>query len=346
MADQYVPLPVKTKTAGDIVANINNGTVTSVSNLAAGTITSIVAGTQNTLGTVGVVNSVAAGTQNTLGTVGVINNVVKGTVTALESGTLTALAVGTVGGKAASGAAAVANPVLIAGTDAGGTIYAPVVTAAGALSVSGASAGTYVNIVTGTQETLGTVGVVNNLVKGTITKVEGGTVGEVTNLTSGSVRMTVGTLTGGTLQNLVSGTINALASGTITAGTVTVTNLPGATDPKMSYQTSAALAAGAMATISFTAITNAKTGQLQKVMSSSSVPIRSEVQRIEDTGGTIGTAGVLFTSAAHPTTEWNAPADNFFTQASTGTAKFRNVITNMDNALAADVYSTAFWDEI
>ena len=121
------------------------------------------------------------------------------------------------------------------------------------------------------------MGVVNNLVKGTITKVEGGTVGEVTNLTSGSVRMTVGTLTGGTLQNLVSGTINALASGTITAGTVTVTNLPGATDPKMSYQTSAALAAGAMATISFTAITNAKTGQLQKVMSSSSVPIRSEV---------------------------------------------------------------------
>ena len=68
MADQFVPLPVKTKTAGDVVANINNGTVTSVSNLAAGTITSIV-----------------AGTQNTLGTVGVVNNVVKGTVTALES---------------------------------------------------------------------------------------------------------------------------------------------------------------------------------------------------------------------------------------------------------------------
>src|SRR3989304_1343591 len=145
MADQYTPLPVKTKTAGDIVANINNGTVTLVSGVATGTVTTIAAGTQNTLGTVGVVNSVAAGTQNTLGTVGVVNNVVKGTVTALESGTLTALAVGTIGGKAASGAAAVANPVLIAGTDAGGTIYAPLVTSAGAGSGTGHSTGAFAN---------------------------------------------------------------------------------------------------------------------------------------------------------------------------------------------------------
>lgn len=47
-----------------------------------------------------------------------------------------------------------------------------------------------------------------------------GTVSVLTNLTSGSVRMTVGTLTTGTLQNLVSGTINALATGTLTGGTL------------------------------------------------------------------------------------------------------------------------------
>lgn len=51
----------------------------------------------------------------------------------------------------------------------------------------------------------------------------GGTLPVVTtvaNLTNGTVRVSVGTITTGTLQNLVSGTINALAAGTIAAGTV------------------------------------------------------------------------------------------------------------------------------
>jgi len=170
-------MPTGTVTTGSLsnVAMLNAGTVI----VPTGTITTIAAGTQNTLGTVGVLNSQAAGTQQTLGTVGVVNNLVKGTITALETGTLTALAVGTIGGKAASGAAAVANPVLIAGTDAGGTIYAPLVTSAGAVSVTGASAGTFVNISTGTAQTLGTVGVVNNLVTGTIAAVTALSVGTI-----------------------------------------------------------------------------------------------------------------------------------------------------------------------
>ena len=48
----------------------------------------------------------------------------------------------------------------------------------------------------------------------------GGTLVAVNNLVNGTVRISVGTLTTGTLQNLVSGTINALAAGTITNGTV------------------------------------------------------------------------------------------------------------------------------
>lgn len=139
----------------------------------------------------GTITTIAAGTQNTLGTVAVVNNLVKGTITALETGTLTALAVGTVGGKAASGAAAVANPVQIAGTDAGGTIYSPLVTAGGALTVTGASAGTVV-------------------------QVETGTLGLVSNLTSGSVRMTVGTVTTGSLTNLAT-----LHNGTVVISAVT-----------------------------------------------------------------------------------------------------------------------------
>lgn len=90
------------------------------------------------------------------------------------------------------------------------------------------STGTNVNIVTGTQQTLGTVGVLNN---GTLAQVT--TVNTVTDLTSGSVRMTVGTVTTGSLtnvanllngtvgvvNNLVTGTLAALATGTITVGT-------------------------------------------------------------------------------------------------------------------------------
>ena len=49
---------------------------------------------------------------------------------------------------------------------------------------------------------------------------DGGTIGIVSNLTNGTVRVGVGTITTGTLQNLVSGTINAIAAGTITNGTV------------------------------------------------------------------------------------------------------------------------------
>lgn len=114
------------------------------------------------------------------------------------------------------------------------------------------TAGSYVNIVTGTQQLLGTlqVGTVywanqldgtndNVAVGGTdsggtyhkiITDTTGrlklasdGTVTQVSTvsaLTTGSVTMTNGTLTTGTLQNLVTGTINALAAGTITGGTL------------------------------------------------------------------------------------------------------------------------------
>jgi len=326
MADQYTPLPVKTKTDGDIVANIHNGTVTSVTNVDAGTITSV------------------------------------------ESGTVTALAVGTIGGKAASGAAAVNNPVLLGGTDSGGTVYAPLVSAAGAVSVTGASAGTNVNIVTGTQETLGTVGVVNNLVKGTITKVEGGTVGEVTSVSSvanivkgtvtsveglpdplGSVVVTTGTIgdlnTIGTVGVVEGGTIGEVTS--ITNGTIFVSNFPGASSPKFSYLTSSALAAGASGTLNTSAITNSTTGQLAKVVVSSSVPVRAEVNKLNV--GTIppnGTAGVIFTSAAFPTADLTPPTDTYFTQAGNGTDTFQVIIKNMDNSLAADVYTTVFWDEV
>lgn len=205
--------------------------VTEVANLAKGTVTKVEGGTI-TIGSIAngarilvsgdiagtavlvapgggavfdVINT--AGTQQTLGTVGVVNNLVKGTVTRLEggtvqtnieTGTVTALtngtvriSVGTIVGPTASGGTPTTAPVLVAGTDATGTVYAPLVTSAGALTVTGASAGTVV-------------------------QVETGTLGLVSNLTSGSVRMTVGTVTTGSLTNLAT-----LHNGTVVISAVT-----------------------------------------------------------------------------------------------------------------------------
>ena len=94
-----------------------------------------------------------------------------------------------------------------------------------------------VNIASGTQQTVGTVGLlktgtlaqvtsVSNLASGTLAALASGTItgGTLQNLVSGTINaLASGTITNGTLQNLVSGTINALASGTISVGTFSMT---------------------------------------------------------------------------------------------------------------------------
>jgi fibronectin-binding autotransporter adhesin len=188
------------------VANLNNGSV----NILTGTLQS-----SGTTTGVGVVSALTNGSVNILtgtiqnfgaGTIstGTLQNLVTGTINALAAGTITT---GTIGGKAASGAAAVANPVQIAGTDSGGTVYSPLVSTAGVLTTNLTSSGTVLNLATGTLANSGTTT----------------GVGVVSALTTGSVTLTGGTLTLGTLTNLVSGTINAIAAGTITTGTVSVT---------------------------------------------------------------------------------------------------------------------------
>jgi hypothetical protein len=54
---------------------------------------------------------------------------------------------------------------------------------------------------------------------------DGGTLGAIDGLTNGTVRISVGTISTGTLQNLATGTINALASGTISAGTIQISQI-------------------------------------------------------------------------------------------------------------------------
>lgn len=152
--------------------------VTDVANLSKGTITRLEQGSiQVTAGTIASVGTVPG-----VGVVTSVTNLAAGTITKLEGGTLGILAqgsinvtAGTVGGKAASGAAAVQNPVLIAGTDAGGTVYAPRVDTNGVLQING----TVSTGGAGTQDVRlidGTLTSVSNIVKGTITRIEGGTI--------------------------------------------------------------------------------------------------------------------------------------------------------------------------
>lgn len=202
-----------------VVSNLTNGSV----RVTAGTITSgsvsVIAGTigAGTINTLGTVSNILAGTIQNSGTVtgvGVVSALTSGTVSVNTAGTITsgtvAISLGTIGGKAASGAASVANPVLIAGTDSGGTVYAPLVDTAGHWKDDIIS---------------GTITSVSQLITGTIANSGTTTgVGVVSNITNGSIRVTAGTMIQ-TIGTVNSGTMNTgtLNSGTINAGTFTMT---------------------------------------------------------------------------------------------------------------------------
>ena len=111
------------------IGTIESGTVTTTLVLNTGTITTIVAGTQQTLGTVGVVNNVVTGTLANSGTttgVGVVTS-----VTNLVGGTVTALALGTVKINATpAGSTPLTNHVL--GTAGAGAFWGTLLATAGA----------------------------------------------------------------------------------------------------------------------------------------------------------------------------------------------------------------------
>lgn len=219
------------------IGTIESGTVTTTLALNTGTITTIAAGTQNTLGTVGTVagvgivtrignigtiesgtvttslalntgtiTTIAAGTQNTLGTVGTVIGI--GTLTGIGALPAHAISLGTVLGPNASAGTSTTAPVQTGGTTATGTVYAFLTDTAGHQKT---------DIITGTLQSAGTTT----------------GVGVVSNLTNGTVRMSIGTLTTGSLTNLASlynGSVNLLTGtltrasnvGTLESGTVQV----------------------------------------------------------------------------------------------------------------------------
>lgn len=209
------------------VTNLSNGTIqNSGTTTGVGTITNIgtikEAGTVTGVGVVTTLTNLSNGTIQSSGTstgVGVVSNLTQGSIN---------VTAGTVGGKAASGAAAVANPVQIAGTDSGGTIYSPLVTTGGAFgSITGMGVVTTLsNLTNGTvRVTAGTVnaGTINagTINTGTINEGTLSLITTVSNLTNGSIKVTAGTgiVTASTVNT---GTINSatINAATINTGTI------------------------------------------------------------------------------------------------------------------------------
>lgn len=290
-----------TTTVQMVSGTLNVGTVVIPSGSIIGTVLNtgtninVFTGTQQLLTTVsnltnGSIN-VLTGTQQLLTTVSNLTNgsinVLTGTVTSV-----TALAVGTVGGKAASGVAAVANPVQIAGTDVGGTIYSPLINTAGNLQIHIANT-PVVAVSSGTQQTLGTVGLVNGLVTGTITT---GSLSNIAMINAGTHVHPSGTLTTGSLSNVAmlnAGTV-VTASGTVTLLS-TVTTLSNLTTGSINVLTGTQQLLTTVSNLTNGSI-NLLTGTVTSVtnLAGGTVQINPVPVPATLTFGTLGTAGGSF----------------------------------------------------
>jgi hypothetical protein len=183
-----------------------------------GSITGV--GTIPGIGSVSGLSNLPGGTLNLVTTVSNLTNgsinVVAGTV---NTGTIN---LGTVVGKDASAAARTGNPVVMAGTDGGGTVYGFLTDIKGQQYLGG-----------GTVSMLnaGTLTTIPNIPGGTINILAGGTLGILTNGTLSSSGTTTGV-----------GSVSSLGSlGMLNAGTIsTLPNLPGG---------SIAITAGTIATL-------------------------------------------------------------------------------------------------
>ncbi len=114
--------------------------------------------------------------------------------------------------------------------------------------------------------------------------------------------------------------------------------------PQLAITTSASLAAGASVNLETGDITTGTTGKLEQVTIAASVPLKAEIATV--VAGTPTFRDVVFTTDGRLTFPWRPPHKNWLTNAGGSTRRFRVRITNQDNADAADVYATFYWDEV
>lgn len=107
--------------------------------------------------------------------------------------------------------------------------------------------------------------------------------------------------------------------------------------------TSAAVAAGASATVSTADITTAKTGKLLEMSASASVRLRVVLETFD---GTTATEKRVFFVEANQTLLYEPRDRDTITQAGGTGKKFRLTIKNMDDTNAADVYGHLTHEEV
>lgn len=169
------------------VAGSNALHVYTLNSSSSGTNINVFTGTINRVHDLGTVGSVLnVGQIHNAGTIQALPQISVGTIPQVSVGTLPTA---TVVGPVASGGTATTFPVLIAGTNANGETYSPIVTSSGVMLTTGSM-----------RMTVGT------LTTGSLT--------DLANLYNGTVRMSVGTMTTGSLTDLAK-----LYSGTINVGT-------------------------------------------------------------------------------------------------------------------------------
>ena len=106
----------------------------------------------------------------------------------------------------------------------------------------------------------------------------------------------------------------------------------------------ASVAAGGQATLDSDQISSGKTGKLLEIIVSSSIPFKVVLQTVLNGVATSRITWFAFSGAW----DWKSPAKNLIQVAQSATAGFdgfRVVIENLDLDRAADVYSTAIYDE-
>lgn len=365
MADQYTPTPIKTKTNGDVVAKIVDTAGTNVAGVDA----------SNNLKTV-VSNAFAldasvTGLQVSQGstTSGEKGTLIQGAVTTAAPSYTTAQTsplsldtsgnlrtTSTISGTVSENLAQVNGVTVLTGSGATGTGSQRVTVAVDSATVAGSAslpAGTnIIGKVTTDQTTHGTT----DLVAADITKVGGVAVTTGTGVSgTGVLRVAPATdviqqVSATTAANTVANPIFAkLSDGAAALGTaanplIVQTEGEAATSLKDSGQvTSAALAAGASVLLSTADITTGKTGRLMEITAASSVRLKVDLQTFDGTTATVWRTFFIDATSALIYT----PDDRLaITQAGGTGHKFRLNVTNMDNALAADVYGSFMWDEV
>jgi len=169
------------------------------------------------------------------------------------------------------------------------------------VEIGGGAGGSNVNVVTGTQQTLGTVGVLNAgsvvVTTGTIGNIN--QIGTVTVVNAGSIVQTAGTVTTGTLQNLVSGTVTVgVGTVNVTTGSIVVTS--GTIGDLDTVGTLGVVEAGSINLLKAGTITRVEGGSVVVTVGTTTVTTGTIVQAsgTVTTGSIVQTAGTVTTMLA------------------------------------------------